>query len=237
MIYKKVIENLEVLKLDKIANSLSEYIDKVNNENIPFLEALHELTKMEIASKANRASEFNIRIAHFPYYRTFEEFEFEFQPSINKSQIMELTSLRFIEEKKNILFIGSPGTGKTHLSTAIGIEAAKNRISTYFISCHDLISALSLAHSENRLVDKIKQYNRYKLLIIDEIGYLPVDKTGANLLFQLLAKRYEKYSTIITSNQPFSKWGEVLSDSTLASAILDRLVHHSYIFNISRRIV
>ena len=123
--------------------------------------------------------------------------------------------------------------GKTHIATAIGIEAAKNRVSTYFISCHDLISQLSLAHSENRLVDKIKQYNRYKLLIIDEVGYLPVDKTGANLLFQLLAKRYEKYSTIVTSNQQFSKWGEVLSDSTLASAILDRLLHHSYVFNIT----
>ena len=123
--------------------------------------------------------------------------------------------------------------GKTHIATAIGIEAAKNRVSTYFISCHDLISQLSLAHSENRLVDKIKQYNRYKLLIIDEVGYLPVDKTGANLLFQLLAKRYEKYSTIVTSNQQFSKWGDVLSDATLASAILDRLLHHSYVFNIT----
>ena len=221
------------IKLDKIANCLSEYIDKVNTEKIPFLDALYDITKMEIENKAQRASEFNIRIAHFPYYRTFDDFDFSFQPSINKEQVLELASLRFIEEKKNILLVGSPGTGKTHIATAIGIEAAKNRISTYFISCHDLITQLSLAHSENRLVEKIKQYNRYKLLIIDEMGYLPVDKTGANLLFQLLAKRYEKYSTIVTSNQPFSKWGEVLSDATLASAILDRLLHHSYVFNIT----
>lgn len=233
MKYNKVIENLTTLKLDKIAESLSEYVDRINDGSYSFLEALYDLTKLEIEYKAKRASEFNIRIAHFPYYRTFDDFDFTFQPSIKKEQIEELASLRFLDEKKNILLIGSPGTGKTHIATAIGVEAAKNRVSTYFISCHDLISQLSLAHSENRLVDKIKQYNRYKLLIIDEVGYLPVDKTGANLLFQLLAKRYEKYSTIVTSNQPFSKWGEVLSDSTLASAILDRLLHHSYVFNIT----
>ena len=233
MKFKDVVDNLNILKLDKMANCLSEYVDKVNSENIAFLDALFQLTKLEIANKAERSSQFNIRIAHFPYYRTFDDFDFSFQPSVNKEQVLELASLRFIEEKKNVLLIGSPGTGKTHIATAIGIEAAKNRVSTYFISCHDLISQLSLAHSENRLVDKIKQYNRYKLLIIDEVGYLPVDKTGANLLFQLLAKRYEKYSTIVTSNQQFSKWGEVLSDATLASAILDRLLHHSYVFNIT----
>ena len=233
MKFKDVVDNLNILKLDKMANCLSEYVDKVNSENIPFLDALYQLTKLEIANKAERSSQFNIRIAHFPYYRTFDDFDFAFQPSINKEQVLELASLRFIEEKKNVLLIGSPGTGKTHIATAIGIEAAKNRVSTYFISCHDLISQLSLAHSENRLVDKIKQYNRYKLLIIDEVGYLPVDKTGANLLFQLLAKRYERYSTIVTSNQQFSKWGDVLSDATLASAILDRLLHHSYVFNIT----
>ena len=110
MIFSNVVDNLNTLKLDKMASCLSEYIDRINKENIPFLDELYELTKLEIANKAERSSQFNIRIAHFPYYRTLEDFDFTFQPSINKEQIIELSSLRFIEEKKNILLIGSPGT-------------------------------------------------------------------------------------------------------------------------------
>ncbi len=112
---------------------------------------------------------------------------------------------------------------------SIGIEAAKKRNITYFITCHDLIQSLKKAYEENRLEQRLKHFCKYKLLIIDEIGYLPVDKTGANLFFQLITKRYEKHSTIITTNQPFSKWGEVFADSMLANAILDRLLHHAHV--------
>lgn len=118
MKFKNVVDNLNILKLDKIADCLSEYVDKVNSEKIPFLDALYELTKLEIANKAERSSQFNIRIAHFPYYRTFEDFDFSFQPSINKEQVVELASLRFIEEKKNILLIGSPGTRQNTYSNS-----------------------------------------------------------------------------------------------------------------------
>lgn len=124
--------------------------------------------------------------------------------------------------------MGSPGVGKTHLATSLGIEAAKKRNSVYFISCNDLINNLS----NDRLESKIKFYCKYKLLIIDEIGYLPITKEEANMFFQLIAKRYENKSTIITTNQPFSKWGEVFGDTTIAAAIVDRLVHHSVIINI-----
>ena len=122
--------------------------------------------------------------------------------------------------------------GKTHLATALGIEAASKRQLTYFISCHDLIQNLKKAYEENRLEARLKHYNKYRVLIIDEIGYLPVDKLGANLFFQLITKRYEHTSTIITTNQPFSKWGEVFSDVVLANAILDRLLHHSHVVKI-----
>lgn len=233
MIYNQVINNLQKLKLDKMSTYLSTYLDEINKNNISFLDALLNLTQKEIEFKEHRASEFNIRVAGFPFIRTLDEFDFDFQPSINKKEVLDLGTLRFIEEKKNVLLIGSSGVGKTHIATAVGIEAAKKRVSTYFISCHDLITKLNIAHQENRLKDAIKTFNKYKLLIIDEIGYLPVDKNGANLLFQLIAKRYEKSSTIITTNQQFSKWGEVFSDTILANAILDRLLHHAYIFNIT----
>jgi len=232
MTYAKVINNLQKLKLEKMSTYLSTYLDEINKNNISFLDALLNLTEEEILFKEQRAAEFNIRVAGFPFIRTIDEFDFSFQPSINKKEILDLATLRFIEEKKNILLVGSTGVGKTHIATSIGIEAAKKRVSTYFISCHDLVTKLSIAHQENRLKDALKTFNKYKLLIIDEIGYLPVDKNGVNLLFQLITKRYEKSSTIITTNQRFSKWGEVFADNMLANAILDRLLHHSYVFNI-----
>lgn len=233
MNYNKLLSNLKQLKLDKMHDYLPQYLDEINRKDIPFVEGLYELTEKELEFQADRASLYNIKVAHFPFNRSLEEFDFDFQPSINKKEIMDLGTLRFIEEKKNIVFVGSSGVGKTHLSVAIGTEAAKKRISTYFISCHDLIAKLSLAHKENRFTNVLKQFCKYKLLIIDEVGYLPVDKNGANLFYQLIAKRYETSSTIITTNQTFAKWGEVFSDDIVANAILDRLLHHVYLFNIT----
>ena len=156
-------------------------------------------------------------------------------PSINKEQILNFKYLKFIENRENIIFIGSPGVGKTHLATSIGIEAAKARVSTYFISCGDLLLQLKRAHLENRLEQRIKFFSKYKLLIIDEVGFLPLDIESSNLLFQLIAKRYEKNSTIVTTNKPLSRWGEIFGDSVLANAILDRLLHHSNVINIVGR--
>ena len=145
---------------------------------------------------------------------------------------MDLMTLRFIESKENIIFVGLPGTGKTMLSTCIGIEASSNRISTYFISCAKLLDELRKAKYENRLDKRLKHYGKYKLLIIDELGFLPICKDDANILFQLIALRYEKSSTIVTTNIEFSKWGDILNDSVIATAILDRLLHHSTVINI-----
>ena len=230
--YAKLLNNLETLKLEKMYSYVPNYLDTVIKEGTPVLDALVHLTDKEIAYKNAMASKIQITVAGFPFVKRADEYDYDFQPSVNKAQIKDLCSLRFIENKENILFYGTPGVGKTHLATAIGVEAASKRSLTYFITCHDLIQNLRKAYDENRLEARLKHYNKYRLLIIDEIGYLPIDHLGANLFFQLITKRYEHNSTIITTNQPFSKWGDVFSDVTLANAILDRLLHHSHIVKI-----
>lgn len=230
--YNKLLNNLEALKMDKIRNYLPNYLETAAKKDISFVDALFELTEKEVEFRNERASKIQVTVSAFPFEKELSDFDFNFQPSINKKQIYDLTTLRFIENKENILFYGNPGVGKTHLAVSLGIVAAKKRYITYFISCHDLITQLNKAYLENRLEAKLKHFAKYKVLIIDEIGYLPIDKQGANLLFQLIAKRYEKTSTIITTNQAFSKWGEVFDDNIIANALLDRLVHHSHIIKI-----
>ena len=231
--YTKLINNVETLKLERIKDNVDKYIELINKKEKDVVESLYELTNLEIELMNERAIYGCVRTAAFPFIKSFEDFDFTFQPTINKNEIMDLKNLRFIENKENIIFVGSPGVGKTHLAISIGIEAAKNRDSTYFINCNELISNLKKAHSENRFMNRLNHYAKYKVLIIDEMGFLPIDSDGANMLFQLINKRYEKHSTIITTNKPFGKWHEIFGDVTLANAILDRLLHHSHIININ----
>jgi len=225
-------ENLKYLKLNQMMIHLDETIDFMNNNDLSFVDALIKLTDYEIDMKEFNMIKSMVKVAAFPHLKEIKDFDFSFQPSINKEQILDFTSLRFIEQKENIVFLGSSGVGKTHLATSIGIAAAKKRNSTYFIKCNDLILNLKKAKLENRLETRLKHYARYKLLIIDEIGYLPIDEDDAKLFFQLIDMRYEKKSTIFTTNASFKSWGEIFQDPRLANAILDRILHHATVVNI-----
>ena len=233
--YLSLGNNLEELKLFQFKEHLDSYIDLINSGKKSIVEALKELTEYEIKFKEARAMNACVKVANFPFLKTIEDFDFSFQPGINKKKILDLLSLRFLERQENILFLGNSGVGKTHLSVAIGIAAAQKRISTYFTNCHELLQNLKKAHLENRLETRLKHYAKYKLLIIDEIGYLPIDKEEGNIFFQLINKRYEKSSTIITTNKEFSKWHEIFGDVIIANAILDRLLHHSVVEKIVGR--
>lgn len=211
---------------------LDETIDFMNNNNLSFIDTLIKLTDYEIHMKEINMIKAMVKVAAFPHLKEIKDFDFSFQPSINKDQILDFTTLRFIEQKENIVFLGSSGVGKTHLATSIGIVAAKKRISTYFIKCHDLLLNLKKAKLENRLETRLKLYNKNKLLIIDEIGYLPIDEDDAKLFFQLIDMRYEKKSTIFTTNANFKSWGEIFQDPKLANAILDRILHHATVVHI-----
>lgn len=231
--YNELNKNLETLQLTKMLEMLPSIIDDSVKNNVPLVDSLYKLTELEIKFRDDRARKINITVSHFPFYRTIKEFDFDYQPSINRKEIEDLATLRFIEEKSNIVFIGSSGVGKTHLATAIGIEAASQRISTYYINFAKLMERIKVAAKENRLEQIIKHYLKYTLLIIDEVGYVPIDKDASYGFFQLIAARYENKSTIITTNQPFSKWMEIFGDSSITAAIVDRLVHHCNIIKIN----
>ncbi|MCL2459718.1 MAG: IS21-like element helper ATPase IstB [Desulfobulbus sp.] len=225
-------ENLVSLKMKNTLEILDNYLERAVKDNLNIVDVLDHIFSEEAMFKRKRAVETQIMTSGFPMKKTLDTFDFTFQPSIDRRQIEELATMRFMETAENIVFLGPSGVGKTHLATALGMEAAGHRCSTYYINCHSLIEQLKKAHYENRLVDKLRILGKYRLLIIDEIGYLPMDIQGANLFFQLIARRYERVSTIFTSNKTFSQWNEVFADMTIASAILDRILHHCTVVNI-----
>lgn len=230
--YERIKNNLETLGMKNTLTIIDNYLEQAIHEKRNIVDILDHIFTEEAKSKKSRAVENQIKMSGFPYKKTLDMFNFDFQPSINREQIMELATMRFVENKENVVFLGTPGVGKTHLAVALGMIAAEHRYSTYYINCHNLITQLNKAHYENRLQERLKNFAKYKVLIIDEIGYLPMDIQGANLFFQLIAKRYERNTTIFTSNKAFSAWNEVFSDITIASAILDRILHHCQVVSI-----
>ena len=231
--YNQLCTNLDRLKLGQMKEKLNDTIDFITKNNLAFAEGLLKLSNYEVDLKESNASRSMIKAGAFPFQKGIEDFEFEFQPSVNPEQMQDFTTLRFLENRENIVFLGSSGVGKTHLATAVGIAAAKKRTSTYFIKCHELLQQLKRAKLENRLEVRLKHFCKYKLLIIDELGYLPINKEDSNLFFQLIDMRYEKKSTIITTNINFGDWESIFYDPVVANAILDRVLHHATVVTIT----
>ena len=231
--YNTLINNLEQLELLRIRENIDKYINMVTDGSKTLVDALFELSEQEVNFRKEAVIKGNVKVANFPFLKEINEFNFGFQPSIDKAKIMDFMTLRFIQNTENIIFCGSPGVGKTNLAVSIGIEAAKQRYCVYFITFQDLISQLKKAYDENRLESRIKWFCRYKVLIIDELGYQKMDTASANLFFNLIAKRYEKSSTIITTNSPFSRWADIFQEPVLTNALLDRLLHHCSVLNIN----
>lgn len=234
-IYRQLCANLEQLKLPQIALHLEEVSSLVSSGSLSFSEGLLKLSNYEADFQTEKAASSMIKAAAFPFIKEIKDYEFDFQPSVNQQEIMELATLRFVENAENLVFLGTSGVGKTHLATSIGIEAAKKRYSTYFIKCTDLLHQLKKAQIENRLENRLKHFCHYRLLVIDELGYLPINKEDSNLFFQLIDKRYEKKSTILTTNINFNEWDSIFYDAVVANAILDRLLHHSHVVTITGR--
>jgi DNA replication protein DnaC len=230
--YERVHDNLKRLKLTAIESLVDNYLEIAATEERSTLEVLDYLFDQELKSKEDRALGLRLRMAGFPMEKRLDDFDMSFQPSLDPTVIRDLASLRFIHHTENVVFLGPPGVGKTHLALALGLEAVRQGFRVYFANASYLIERLVKAKHDNKLEERIKGLTKFHLLIVDEMGYLPFNSEGAHCFFQLISRRYEKSSTIFTSNKSYGEWGEIFGDHVIASAVLDRILHHCTTINI-----
>lgn len=228
----KVRSELESLRLRHVTEILERTLEQAVQNDLPALEVLEGLLSHEITQRWALRVDTAKKMSGLPREKTLEGFDFSFQPGLDRSKILELATLRFLAHKENVIFLGPPGVGKSHLAAGLGLKAVEQGHQVLFINAHELILKLKSWSASGVLLRQWGFFRRLQLLIVDEMGYLPIDADGSSLLFQLIARRYEQGSTIVTSNLSFGQWGSFLGNDVVASAILDRLLHHGSIINL-----
>jgi len=231
LVWERIESNLVRLRMPRIKEILAPVIEAAEKHGKSYLSFLDDLLEEEVASKEQRRVETALKISGLPFIKSIDEFDFTFQPKLDRQKVMSLFDLTFIRQNGNVIFLGPPGVGKTHLAVSLALKACQSGMSIYFTNMEDLIKKLGKDHEAGR-PGRGRSYYKSPLVIVDEVGYTPINREECNLFFRFIANRYEKASTIITSNKAFSDWTELFHDTIIVTAIMDRLLHHSVVINI-----
>ena len=233
LVTTRIREHAVKLGLTHLGDGIGQLVTRAETDQMGYLDFVDLLLEEELGLREGRRFRNALKLSGLPHHKTIDEFDFAFQPDLDARNVRDLATLAFIDAKSNVALLGPPGVGKTMLAVGLAVAACRAGYSIYFTSLDDLIRRLRTAEATGRFARQLQAYLRPAVLVVDEVGYLPLDRAEANMVFQLVSRRYERGSMIITSNKSFAEWGAVLGDDVLATAILDRLLHHCDVLSIN----